>query len=61
MKEIEDSNETTFFIDIFYDNKSSINYIIIGNTDCAKSYIFNQNKLYHKYCSVTKKENHSLK
>ena len=60
VKEIEDSNETTFFIDSFYDNKSFINYIITGNIDCAKSYIFNQNKLYHKYFN-TKKENHSVK
>ena len=61
MKEIENSNETTNFIDIFYDNKSFINYIITCNTGCAKSYIFSQNKLYHKYYNIKKEENYSVK
>ena len=61
VKEIENSNETTFFIEIFYDNKSFINYIITANFGCARSYIFSQNKLYHKYDNNTKKENHSVK
>jgi len=61
VKEIENSNETTNFIDIFYDNKSFINYIITCNTGCAKSYIFSQNKLYHKYYNIKKEENYSVK
>ena len=61
LKEIDNSNESTFFIDTYYDYKSSTNYIITANVDCAKSYIFNQNKLYRKYYNITKDENHSLK
>ena len=61
LKEINNSNESTFFIDTYYDYKSSTNYIITANVDCAKSYIFNQNKLYRKYYNITKDENHSLK
>lgn len=46
-KEINDSNEITFFIDNFFDN--SINYIITGNYNYIKSYNYNSNELYHKY------------
>ena len=47
--EIKDSNERTFFIEIFHDEKSSINYIISGNNGYIKSYDYNNNKIYHKY------------
>ena len=47
LKEINDSNEITFFIDSFCDN--SINYIITGNYNYIKSYNYNSNELYHKY------------
>ena len=49
IKEISDSNETTFFIDSFYDNKLSKNYIITGNNGKVKSYDFYKNKVYHIY------------
>ena len=50
IKEINDSNFTTFFIDSFYDNKYSKNYIITSNNGYIKSYDFNKNELYRKYC-----------
>ena len=49
IKEIDNSKEKTFFIDIYYDNKESINYIITGNTTWATSYNYNKNEIYHKY------------
>ena len=49
IKEIKDSNEITFFIDVFYDNLLSINYIITGNYNFIKSYNYNSNTIYHKY------------
>ena len=49
IKEINNSDENTFFIDIFYDNNLLINYIIVGNVGYIKSYDYNNNELYHKY------------
>ena len=49
IKEINDSNNRTFFIDTFYDNKLNKVYIITGNNSYVKSYDYNENKIYHKY------------
>ena len=49
IKEINNSNENTFFIDIYYDNLLSKKYIITGNKGYNKSYNYNDNQLYHKY------------
>ena len=49
IKEIGSSNERTFFIDTYYDNKFNIYYIITGNYSYVKSYNYNENKIYHKY------------
>ena len=49
-KEISNSKERSFFIDIYYDNKVDNTYILVGNKDHVKSYDYLQNKLYHKYC-----------
>ena len=49
IKKINDSNYYVTFIDTFYDNKLSNNYIITGNKDNIKSYDYNENKLYHTY------------
>ena len=49
IKEINNSNEKTFFIDIYYDNLLSKKYIITGNLGYNKSYNYNDNQLYHKY------------
>ena len=49
ISEINDSNDETFFIDTYYNNKLSRNYIITGNEGYIKSYDYNDNNLYHKY------------
>ena len=49
IKEINDSNDHCFFIDTYYDNNCSKNFIITGNLGYLKSYDFDNNKLYHKY------------
>ena len=49
IKEINNSNDATFFIDIYYDNILSKNYIITGNQSYIKSYDYINNQLYHKY------------
>ena len=48
--ELKDSNYATFFLDTFYDHKLLNNYIITGNEGYVKSYDYNNNKPYHKYC-----------
>ena len=58
IKEINNSNEKTNFIDIYFDIKLSKNYIITGNKGYAKSYEYNENKVYHKYYD-NDKESHS--
>ena len=60
IKEINESNDETFFIDTYYDNKSLINYIITGNKGYVKSYVFNKNKIYHKYNDNDNKDHHSI-
>ena len=49
IKEINNSNEITFLIDIYYEEKLDKNYIITGNLNYIKSYDYNKNKLYRKY------------
>ena len=49
MKEINDSNYKSFFIDSYYDYKSNKNYIISANENSIKSYDYKENKLYHNY------------
>ena len=49
IKEINDSNKKTFFIDTYYDMNNLTNYIITGNLYYVKSYNYNLNEVYHKY------------
>ncbi len=49
IKEIINSKENTFFIEIYFDELTKINYIITCNINCVKSYNYNQNILYHRY------------
>ena len=49
IKEINYSNEKTYFIDSFYDKELFRNYILTGNVGYVKSYDYNENKIYHKY------------
>ena len=56
IKEIKDSNDSTFFIDTYYEKSSLKYFIITGNYDYVKSYDYNNNKIYHKYCDSPDKE-----
>ena len=47
--EINCAKNNTFFIDVYYDEESSITFIITGNYGYIKSYDYNNKKKYHKY------------
>ena len=49
INEINESNDDTIFIDVYYDKKFLKNYIITGNNCYIKSYDYKENKIYHKY------------
>ena len=57
-KKISNSNDKTYFIDIFYDNKSLKKYIIVGNIGFVKSYDYSKNELYNKYLDYLNEEPH---
>ena len=60
VKEINDSNDYTYFIDKYYDIKTSKNYIITSNFGNVKSYDFNKSKRYHKYYDKNKNRHFSI-
>ena len=43
------NDESTYFIDVYYDNKEKKNYILNANSVDVKSYSFKNGELYHKY------------
>lgn len=49
IKEINNSCEHTFFIDVYFDKNLLKNYIIAGNFGYVKSFDYNKNELYYKY------------
>ena len=49
INEIKNSNNKTFFIDNFYDDKLNKIYIISGNNGYSCSYDFKLRDIYHKY------------
>ena len=49
VKEINDPDTNILFIESFYDVTLGKNYIITGNKDFAKSYDYNESKIYNKY------------
>ena len=50
VKEINKSNEPTFFVDSYFDDIFNCqNYIVTGNLNYVKSYNYNKNESYHKY------------
>ena len=69
IKELNDSTDSVYFMDIYYDQEASINYIIIGSNGLIKSYDYSNDKIYHKYndnsknrhCSIIIKNNDSDK
>ena len=60
VNEINNSNDITVFIDTYYDKKFSKNYILTGNYGYVKSYDYDENKLYHKYCDNNSKSHDSI-
>ena len=57
IKEINDSDDDTFYIDTYYDQASFINYIITGNDSYLSSYNFNDNTFYLQYFDSKKDNN----
>ena len=51
---MNDSDDNSHFIDVYYDKKTLNIYIITGNRGYIKSYDYNNNKLYHKYYDKNK-------
>jgi len=49
IKEINDSNNKTVYIESYYDIKKLKTYIVTGNDGSIKSYNYSENNLYHKY------------
>ena len=58
IKEINNSNDITNFIDSYLDIQSSKNFIITGNKGYVKSYDYNKNKIYYKYYDNDDNEDH---
>ena len=54
IKEINDCNEGVYFMDIYFDKKSSKKYILAGHNGSVSSFDYEENKLYHRY---NKKDN----
>ena len=49
INEINDSDNTTYFINTYYDNKLKKNFIVSGNKGYVTSYDYQENKVYHVY------------
>ena len=60
VNEINNSNDITVFIDTYYDKKTSKNYILTGNYGYVKSYDYDENKLYHKFCDNDSRSHDSI-
>ena len=59
INEIINSKEKTLFIDAYYDELLSKNFIISCNFNYVKSYDFQNNKLYRKYYDNLNEGHHS--
>ena len=60
LQKIKNSKDNIVFIDIYYDNELSKNYIITGNEGYVKSFIFGDNILYYKYNDNSQKNHYSV-
>ena len=60
LKKINNKRDLTYFVESYYDNKLSKNYIITCNFDYAKSYDFDKNKLYHIYNDKMKVHHYTM-
>ena len=52
INEIKNSNDQILFIDVYYDNILSTNYIITGTIHYIKSYNYQNKEVYHEYYDV---------
>lgn len=59
-KKINESNDMTFFIDTYYNNKMKYNFIISGNYNYIKSFNYDKNELYHIYYDNDNKSHFSV-
>ena len=60
INDIDEPNKRICFIDSYYDNNLSKNYILIGNYNYVKSYDYNKNVLYYKYCDNDYRDHYSV-
>ena len=60
IKEINNSNISTNFIDIYYDKELKNKYIITGNKGKVISYNYDKNEIYHTYSDNDKNYHESL-
>ena len=60
IKEINSSEDKTYFIDTYHDEKLDINYIITGNKNDVKVYDFDKDDLYKKYDDNDNKGHYSV-
>ena len=49
IKELNDTNDCTFFIDTYFDDKLSKNFIVTGNYNYIKAYDYDKGEIYKKY------------
>jgi len=57
-KTINNSDIGTFFIDSYYDDILSKNYIITSNINCIRAYDYSKNEVYHNYQEEKNNSNH---
>ena len=60
IKEINNSKDKIYFIDTYYDNRLSKNFIITGCEHYVKSYDYDKNEIYHKYPKENKSAYHGV-
>ena len=52
IKELNDTKDCTFFIDSYFDEKLSKNFIVTGNYNYIKSYDYEKGEIYKKYFEI---------
>ena len=60
IKDINSSEDKTYFIDSYHEEKLDINYIITGNKNDVKVYDFDKDDLYKKYDDNDNKGHYSI-
>jgi len=60
IKEINNSNDDTYYMDTYFDPKLSKNYIITGNNKHVKSFDYYENTIYQKYSDRFKYDHSSV-